>query len=481
MKPALTGERTFTAKFPELALYLIYATIMLLARHNPFFWDSILQASQYGQWFYITNFKHFFYPDAIDAGYSPLFGLLLALSWKILGYKLWVSHLVILPFALGIVRQVINLSRRFLPGNYAVLTALLVLADPTLVAQISQVSPDVLLVFFYLFCLNKLLSNQRLAVSFALIFLGMISLRGTIAVAALFFTDICLTVFFARQFQVKKLLKTGATYIPAFVCVTTWAILHFQHTGWIGYNPDPTWSWSEGRQLVPFQGMLRNGAIIIWRMLDFGRIFIWVGLTVTGFYFLRKRLKFPPAASRLFIAAFVPFLLFSIISLPYSNPIGHRYYMVVFLLVTLLACYLLFQIPHKVFRNFTFSFMFLGLITGHFWVYPDSIAKGWDGTLAHLPYFELRSEAISYLEQQHIPRSEVGSDFPNLAPLSQTDLLPDSVQFRSKDLQTDNYVLYSNIFNGFTDEELLELKTTWQPVKTWKKGLVKVILYQRKP
>ena len=141
--------------------------------------------------------------------------------------------------------------------------------------------------------------------------------------------------------------------------------------------------------------------------------------------------------------------------------------------------YLLTLLPNRNLRRILYGFMLAGLVTGHFWVYPDGVAKGWDASLAHLPYFNLRHEAIQYLNDRKIPLEKVGSDYPNLSPLSQTDLLPDNRSFKPKDLQTDEFVLYSNVFNGFTDEEIKELKTRWQPVESWKRGQVYLVLYRR--
>ena len=465
-------------KLPAL-LYFSYALLVVLSLNNGFFWDSILQASQYGQWFYKTNFTSFFYPETIDAGYSPLFGILVAISWKIFGYNLITSHLLILPFALGVVHQVLVLSRKFLSGNTAVFAATLALADPTLLAQVTQVSPDIVLLFLYLFCLNQIIVRKRLLVALALVFLGLIHMRGTIAVACVFFTDVFVEICYSRNFIPKNWRNIILTYLPAFFIVSTWLVLHYLHAGWWAYNPDPKWSWSAGRQLVSFPEMLRNSGIIVWRVMDFGRLFIWLGLLACGLYYFRDCLKLPQKIWILLFAICIPFLFFSIISIPYSNPIGHRYYLVVYVLLAVLVCYLLAHIPNRFFRRFIYGFMLLGLLTGHFWIYPDSVAKGWDATLAHVPYFKLRHQAIAFLDAQHIPLETVGSDFPNLAPLSITDLKNDARRFKDKDLQTDAYVLYSNIFNNFSDEELAALQTNWQVVKSWKKGQVKMILYKK--
>ncbi|MFC5271238.1 hypothetical protein [Adhaeribacter terreus] len=458
-------------------LYFGYALLVILSVNNGFFWDSILLASRYGQWYFDSNFSTLFVPENI-AGYPPLFGMLLAFLWKIFGKNLLVSHLLILPFALGIVRQILQLCRKFLPENIASWAALLLLADPTLLAQCTQVAPDVLLVFFYLFSLNRILEKRRLLLIFSLIFLGLLSPRGTIAAFALFLTDTCLFIFEKKENRtLKHFAGLFMTYVPAGLLVIIWQILHFRHFGWIGYNPDS--EWGTLAQFAGLKGMLRNAVLITWRLVDFGRLFIGFGLLLTLLYYVRKRLQFPPEILRLFTLVSIPFFLFSLVFLPYTNPIGHRYYLVVFLLLALPVYYLLTHVPNRFFRRITYGFMLLGLLTGHFWIYPDSVAKGWDATLAHKPYFELRREAIAFLDVKNIPLETVGSDYPNLAPGSVTDLNNDTRHFQGKNLENNTFVLYSNIFNGFTDKELEELRTQWNVVKSWKKGQVKMILYKR--
>ncbi len=470
-------------RFSNLApwgLYLFYALLVILSLHNSFFWDSVLLSSGYAQWFYDHNFQHLFFPPKIDAGYQPLYGMFLAFCWKIAGRSLVVSHLVMLPFVLGIVHQVLKLCRKFLQVNLASFAAILLLADPTLIAQCTQVAPDVLLVFFYLFCLNRILENKRGWLAFVLILLGMLSPRGTIAVAALFFTDAFLWILKREKFSLKAVLPLMLTYVPATAITSFWLYLHYKHTGWIGLNPDPNWSWNTGSQFAGFTGILRNIGVLLWRLLDFGRISVWLVLAATVLTFYRRKLKFPPKTFTLSGLILIPLFVYSFFLLPYTNPVGHRYIIVIYLCAALLTFYLLAQLPNNFRRKFAYGFMLANLVLGHFWVYPDTVAKGWDASLAHIPYFELRRNAIQYLDETHIPVTEVGSDFPNLYPIGTIDLTNDARSFKAKDLQTDTYILYSNIYNGFTDEELQELKTSWQAVKTWKKGSVKVILYKRK-
>jgi len=121
-----------------------------------------------------------------------------------------------------------------------------------------------------------------------------------------------------------------------------------------------------------------------------------------------------------------------------------------------------------------------GLISGNFWIYPDHIAKGWDSTLAHLPYYKIRSEMIQYIVKQKIPFDQVGTEFPNTATFENIDLNGSMKFFPEKNMKTNPYIFYSNIFNDFSDQELIDLKTNWNVLKKIKRCGVYGILYKRK-
>ena len=120
-----------------------------------------------------------------------------------------------------------------------------------------------------------------------------------------------------------------------------------------------------------------------------------------------------------------------------------------------------------------------GLLSGNFWVYPDKIAKGWDASLAHLPFHHLRHEMMKYIDQHHIPVSETGSRTPNTAIIDHIELNGDQRAFPWADLSKDKYVFYSNICNVFTDEEIDELKNQWLVEKEFRCLQVRVTLYKR--
>ena len=126
-----------------------------------------------------------------------------------------------------------------------------------------------------------------------------------------------------------------------------------------------------------------------------------------------------------------------------------------------------------------FCFCFVSLLSGHFWIYPEPIAKGWDATLAHLPYFQLKQQALDLLGD--VKPNSIGSDFPNLRPPSEEYLEgPSHSIFKQKSLGTDTKVLYSNVFNGFSELDMDTLNRDFTVAKQWKSGQVNMILYDRK-
>lgn len=81
------------------------------------------------------------------------------------------------------------------------------------------------------------------------------------------------------------------------------------------------------------------------------------------------------------------------------------------------------------------------------------------------------------MEKEGIKLSETGTLFPNTGPMEYIDLSGKKESFAEFDLKSNHYVFYSNIYNGFSDSELSELKSKWKQVKIYRFMMVKIILY----
>jgi hypothetical protein len=467
----------------ELPVYLIYIVLFSATVSYPFFWDTIQLASEHATFFYNSGFSSIILPNEIDSGHIPSLGIYLAAVWKIFGRTLIVSHLAMLPFVAGIVYQVLRLSRKLFSGKWYPLAALIILIDPTLLAQSTMVSPDVILVFFFLLAVNSLLSGNRTFLSLALAGLTLASMRGMMCAGALFIVQVILisarsktaSGSYIPRKPLQVLIRTIISWLPAFLLAASFFAWHYIKTGWIGYHENMPWS--DLFEPAGLKGSLFNIFILGWRLADFGRLFVWIAGAACFWHWLRNR---PPLDMTLifFITAYAVFLLILGGTLIFhKNLSGHRYLLPLYILFTVSVLYYLFNTGDALPRKFLAALMIAGLVSGNFWVYPDRIAKGWDSTLAYLPYFPLRQKMMTFMEQEGISASETGSAFPNNDKFDHISLNGNKQSFAERDFTTNRYILWSNIYNDFSDEELGSLEN-WIKLRELKTVQVRMVLYK---
>lgn len=456
--------------------YLLFSFLILASQEHPFFWDTTQLASEHAHYIYATG--QLLLPDDIDSGHPPTLGLLLATCWKVLGQYLWVGHWLMWPFLMGLTWFIQKISFKYLQNHtQANLTAILVLADATLLGQASLCSPDIPLLFFFFWAFYESQYGRRAKKSAAWLGLSAMGMRGMFCVVALAMQEIASETLWSKNIKsrVSRLIIDGLPAALFTVCFLTW---HYQQKGWIGYHTASPWADSFNH--VDFQGFIRNVIVLGWRVVDFGRLGIWVviGFILTVSLYANKSIvkaitSLPDSGIARY--ALITGCVLGIPLLMYTGLLGHRYLLPFYLLVGLWASIVSFK---TYIAKWAFPVMLVTLLSGHFWVYPDNIAKGWDSSLAHWPYFELKKQALSFIEQESISVDSVGAVFPCDKPFDVTDLGQDTRKFASKNLEKNEYVLYGNVFNDFTDAEASAL-STWTVQKEWKNGQVWLILLKR--
>jgi len=457
--------------------YLIVLALQLSNLQHAFFWDTTQLAADHATFFYSTGFSSWLLPDAIDSGHIPTFGFYIALVWKIFGRTLVASHLAMVPFAMGVVWQLYRLCARFVPREFVGIALLLILLDPTLLSQFTLVSPDVPLVFFFLLGTNAVLENRKYILALSALLLFLTSMRGMMVVICLLLLDLyCNFSFSDKRKLFFDLLKRSLLYVPSLIVFVVFNTYHFIHKGWIGYHKDSPWA--DCFAPVGFKGFVFNIGIYGWRLLDFGRIGIWV-----VFIFLLVRLRksiFRHKPIRLLLLFTLALMVFLPANMLWAkNLLAHRYLLPIYLIFGLFAATLLFQPEVTNQTKWLLSGVWLVvLVSGNFWIYPPKIAKGWDSTLAHLPYYQLRLEAISYLDQQHIDFSDVQSFFPNVHSIGLLDLNNDPRNFNNYDGQS-TYVFYSNIYN-LDDAVYDELFARYERIKSFENQGVYVWILRKR-
>jgi hypothetical protein len=461
-----------------MPFYMVFFLLTYLSKDHIFFWDTIQLGSAHGHYYYETNFSDLFLPDRFDSGHIPAFGAYLAFCWKLFGKSLPVSHFAMLPFLLGIVWQTFRLIRRFIRPDFVPWAMLLFFADPTLLGQSVLVSPDVALVFFFLLALNSVLSYQRIILIIAVAGLFLTSMRGMMVAFGIVLIDLIWNFKWKQeQRPLHRLVGMSLSYWPAVFISGAYFFLHYQAKGWIAYHPNSPWAPSFER--VDFIGFIYNVAIMCWRIIDFGRVFLWIFL-VFAVFISWKRLKSDKNVRFIILFALLILLCLSVSFTTYKYLSAHRYLMPFYVLFTLVIAYLLFEIfPFDKFKRILAGLLTLGLLSGNLWIYPEGIAMGWDSTLAHWPYYELRNSMNEFMETENIDYSEVASAFPNVSERKYMELNDIEERHQYLNLDSNHYVLYSNIYNRFNNEQIERLKKEFRLIRKMEKRGIFLHLYQK--
>ena len=446
--------------------------LFILSLHEGMFWDNVLFASEMGNHLYQKGIFNLLLPDAIDPGHPPLLAFILACFWKVLGHSLWVSHLAMLPFIFGFIIQLHRFVSYYVPNDiYRLAAVLLILADPTLSAQLLLVNPEIILLFFFFWALNGILRENYRIKTIALAFLGITTLRGMMLCSGLFLFDLFLLLR-KNSFHFKSTLSLRfiGGYLISSLPSITFIAWHYAEKGWVITHPGAQW---EGySHLVSPTYFLYNCGILIYRYIDFGRLFIFLFIGLTALKF-KSSIK-ENANKELFVLSILSVLTIICTSLTITNPMGHRYFVVSYIVLILIA----FKLTEHYNRRKTIYIILLtGLFTGNLWIYPTNISHGWDATLAHTPYFGLRRSAIQYLDSNNIKINQVASFFPNETTIDNIDLNGDQRKFA--DFTGNNeYVMGSTVYNlSHEDRHLLE--TSYIPVRTFKKLNIDVTIYKK--
>ncbi|MBK8699693.1 MAG: hypothetical protein IPN29_09135 [Saprospiraceae bacterium] len=458
---------------------IFFFGLVYLSSSHIFFWDTVQLAAKHATFFYDQGFGTIILPAEFDSGHLPGFGLYLALVWKIFGKTLGVSHFAMLPILWWLVWQVKKTVVIFIPKSWRALALLLILSDPTLMAQSSLVSPDLVLMAAFFTAIVSFKEKTVFSFVVAIIVLVITSNRGFMITLAIFMANALASWLEAdRGDKMKAIWEMAKPFIPGFFIFMAYQFYHFQASGWVGYHDQSPWAASF--QSVDLVGFLRNLILLIWRMLDFGRIAIWV--VIFALAILQFRLWKSDEKVKLLVILWL-FLLAMLAPsfLGYVGLSGHRYLLPLYLLAAIL-CARLTAVSDNTNRvkAIIFILMMCSLWTGHLWRYPEGVAQGWDASLAHWPYYRLRLEMNTFMHEKEISITEVGSAFPNLAEWRYLDLSDSKIKHAARNLPHTKYFLYSNMYNEITPTDANILNSQYRDIKSIKNAGIRMVLYQRK-
>lgn len=241
-----------------------------------------------------------------------------------------------------------------------------VFCDPTILAQCFYIGQEIPQLFFFLLALNQLLKGNYIVKCIALLCLSLCSLRGMMLCGGFFILEVvyCKNIIKnTRQIFTRQNIICYAMASSAAVIFITWRLFH---KGYIQTHQGS--QWEDLWHFASIEAILNNIKILIHRFLDFGRIAV-ITFLISVLYIYRKEAFKNKKIKLLLAATLLSTGIIAIISLVVTNTIGHRYFALSFLLMHLLALYILqtFIANKKALILFLFSIV---LVTGNLWQYP---------------------------------------------------------------------------------------------------------------
>lgn len=465
-------DSIFSTKLKRISFFaLVSILIFIVSKNFGFFDDDILFGSKMGNHLYNSSIFNWNIPVTFDPGHPPFLAFILALFWKIFGHHLWVSHLAMLPFTILFFIQLQKFIAFFIKDNVQQFFAfILILSDPTVATCLSLVNMEVITIAFFFLALNGILSINKKIKFIGLFFLSIVSFRSMLLFAGLCLFEIIYQK--SKGIKLKKIINLQFVkfYFLASLPAIIYVLWRISTKGWLQTHSNSPWQslW----EIADANYFFRNCIVLIWRYLDFGRVFIMAFIFISLIKFRKNIFKSHQNKTMLYLSiSSVIFITITIIGV--TNTVGIRYFIVSYIAFNLLAFLILLKFyKHK---KIIFSILFLGLVFGNLWIYPKPISTAFRATLAHVPYHSLRTDAIDFLNKKNINIEETASFFPNYVSIDLIDFSSDQRSF-SKFTGKEKYVFYSNVYN-LSDDEYKTLENNYIILKEFNNFNIKIIIY----
>lgn len=474
----------FENRFNSIFLFsvvLIYALLTVECVNHCYFWDSIQQISKEAHWFYSNDFKSLLMPtnsgaEIVATGYHPpLMGIMTAVLWKVFGYKIWVSHVFIFFWALILIYNVWKIIKSLFPEKYAGWVLLITMLESTLLTQFSISSPDFILFTAFVISVRSVLENKILLLSIGVFFLCCINMRGIFVGLGLFIIHFYYYYLQNNSKQtIHSIIKIVQPYLPTFLILVGYFTYYFIVNGWFFSN-----STENGHYSVPSSSgrIIRHLAEFGLRSIENGRIIIWIIGIYSACHMMKTKTKLTNEFKTLLLFFLLLNSLYFLFVFITQMPFSARYFMPQFFLLSILVLMGMNSFFNENKMKIALILILIFEISGNFWIYPEKIAKSWDCTLAHLPYYELRKECFDYIDYKKIDYKDISAGF---CIYGKRDFIELSKNENSigNDINS-KYFIYSNISN--LEDSLIDSfhdRTRWIPIKKFEKGSVFVTLYK---
>jgi len=352
---------------------------------------------------------------------------------------------------------------------------LVTLLESTLLSQFSISSPDFILFTAFILSLRAVLENKSYLLSIGVFFLCCINMRGIFVGGILLLTHFYFIYLkTSEKPDFRTIIKIILPYLPTLILLAAYFTFYFSVKGWFFSNSAENIHYS-----LPggIGRIIKHLAEFVLRSVENGRIIIWIIGIYVAYILIRRKTRLTPEFKTLLFFLLLLSGLYMLFVFITQMPFSARYFMPQFFLLTLLTFLGLNTFLNDKKVKIALFVVLCFELTGNLWIYPDKIAKSWDCTLAHLPYYKVRDECFNYIDQQKLGYNQISAGFCLYGNRGFVELKNDG---KIVGTNSDNkYFIYSNISN-VEDSFAADLKNIqhWVPVKTFKECPVYITLYR---
>jgi hypothetical protein len=472
----------YKSNLATLAYIIVtYLIITLLSLNNCYFWDNISYTAVKSDWIYSNLFKSTLNIDILkqtlemSGFYPPTIGIMTAMLWSVFGRYLWVSHAFIFLWSIILAYNSLKLIQHLFPLKNVSWILLITLFEATVISQLSIAGLDLILLTAFIISLRAIFDRNKLMLSIGIFFLCTIQIRGLFVGVILLVSDNYFQYLSNNnKYSIKTFFTTILPYLPSFLIISIYVAFYF----W-AYIPNNNSSILNSHYSIPnnFLRIIKHFLEFGLRSVENGRIIIWIIAFYVAYKGIKNRSNQSPKSATLLLLFLLISAVYLIFIFTTQMPFSDRYFMPQFFVLTLLSFIELSKYMNDKKLRFVFVIVLLFELSGHLWIYPERIAKSWDSTLAHLPYYDLRKQCFNYIDENKINYNDISAGFTLYGDRKIIELSNKS-QIVAAD-HSKKYFIYSNISNledNFVDS--LKNTTYWHPMKSFQKGFAIITIYK---
>lgn len=430
----------FEAPEKKISLLFIFLLIVITVIFwlptidTPFWWDSAGFVVHAARYYLENNFNSFILPSdaTISAiAHPPLFAFLLALTWKIFGDSLLVSHLFYLPFIILAViftyllgKKIANSKNKTANHLVGFSAALLLFFTPLFLAQVGIVYPEIPTAAFGVMTVYFFLKRRfwwYIISGGLMLFMKEGSVVIILAILVTVLIRLIFGIFKREKINFKRILKELLVLSSPILILVVWFIWHKTATGWMFIIPSAREDFAEKVSVISFP---RIFMVLRYFFLTQGRTIISYSILALLFFiflkFLTKRTK------EIFIQKDIIILFLVIIFVPLLFGILEflpRYIIFGLPFLFIIFSYLIaFVFQKKAILVSIFSFLILLGIFSFYWDTHQKI-NYWrfppiEENLEYLDIIDVGRDMAGFIETNY-PDATVYTAFPSSYMLSE--------------------------------------------------------------